>query len=73
MTVQFPCDLVIAHRGKIKKRNLEPWIQRSALAVHGVEMPVNLVSVCKMFVAQQAKTMGADFIGLAQNVVRFVG
>src|ERR1700686_2723574 len=84
--VQFPRDLVVANHCEIKKRNLEPRIERRALAVHRIEMPVNIFVVetviteivaaeigtaavkseFKMFVAQQAKTMAANLIGLAQ-------
>ncbi len=79
--VQFPCDFVVAHHREIEKRNLEPRIERRALAVHRIEMPVDLFGVAtaadrsevKIFVAQQPKTMAANLIGLAQNFRRLVG
>ena len=86
--VQFPSDLVVADHGEIKKRNLEPRIERRALAVHGIEMPVNIFvfeivateiataavkSELEMLVTQQAKTMAANFISLAHNLGRFIG
>ena len=86
MPVQFPDDLVVADHGEIKKRNLEPRIQRRTLAVHRIEMPVDVFemgttgiasetvtaematvavkSELEMFVAEQAKTMAANLIGL---------
>src|SRR5208337_3562964 len=66
------------HHRKIEKRNLEPRIERRALAVHGIEMPVDVIAVAtvgsegKIFVAQQPETMAANLIGLAKNFRRFV-
>ena len=45
MPIQFPGDLVVAHGSKIKKRNFEPWVQRGALAVHGIEVPVDVFEI----------------------------
>ena len=86
VTVQFPYDLVVAHHREIKKRNLEPWFHRRTLAVHRVEMPVDLSEIDafeiaaaainregKVLVAEQAKTMATNLICLAQNFARFAG
>jgi hypothetical protein len=72
---------VVAHRAKIKKRNLEPGIERRALAVDGIKMPVDVFEVIaaaingevEIFVAEQTETMGANLIGFAQNFCRFAG
>ena len=78
MPVQFPRDLVVADHREIQKRNLEPGIERRALAMHRIEMPIDVSASAtvesegKILVAEQSKTMAADLIGLAQNFGCFV-
>ena len=71
--VQFPGDFVVTHHSKIKKSNLEPWIERRAFAVHRIKMPVDLISKAEVVVAEQSKTMRADRVRLAQNLRCCVG
>ncbi len=73
VTVQFPNDLVVADRREIEKRDFAPGIERSALAMHGVEMPVDFTAEVEILITEQAKTMGADLIGVAQNGGHFFG
>ena len=79
--VQFPRNLVIAHHREIKKRNLEPGIERRTLAMNRIKMPVNLFELpssvhereVEIFVSQHAETMGTDLVGLTQNLRRLAG
>ena len=86
MTVQFPGDFVIANCRELKERNREPGIERRAFAMDWIEMPVDfvvfsvtlialklLVGENKVFVAEQAKAVCADFISLAHDGYGFVG
>ncbi len=52
VTIQFPCDFVIAHDGEIQKGNSEPGVEWGSLAVHAIEVPVDFAAVVKTFVAQ---------------------
>src|SRR6202021_524043 len=70
--IQFPRDFVVAYNREIEKRNLEPWIERPAFAMHGIEMPVDIFSSTvedkfEIFVAQQTKAVITDLICLAKN------
>ena len=67
MAIQLPGYFVIADFREIEKRNFEPWIERGALVMHGIEVPVDVCAVVEVLVAEQAKTMLADFICLSNN------
>ena len=42
MTVEFPDDLVVANRGEVEERNLEPRREGRSLAVDGIQVPVDV-------------------------------
>jgi len=42
VTVQFPYDLVVTDRREIKERNFKPRIERRALSMHRIEMPIDI-------------------------------
>ena len=73
MAVQFPGDLVVADDSEVKKRNFEPRDKWRAFAVHAIEMPIDLESIIEVLVAEQAKTMLADFVGLADDCLSLIG
>src|ERR1700704_3111424 len=64
MPVQFPDHLVVANRRKVEKRNLEPGIERGALFMDAVQMPVDFGAIVEILVAQQSEVMTADLVRL---------
>ena len=73
MPVQLPNDLVIPDASEIQEINFEPWLKRRALAMYGIEMPVDLSSILKIRVSKQAETVAAKFICLTEDIVGFDG
>ncbi len=62
--VEFPSDLVVADFVEIKKSDFVPGLQWSALAVHGVEVPIDFCAIIQIAISQQTEPV-------LQNLVRF--
>src|SRR5256885_3787938 len=71
MPVQLPRNVVIANRCEIKEVDFVPWLQRRALAVHRIEMPINVRAVIEIDISEQTEPMSADFIGFTDNRINF--
>ena len=72
VAIQFPGHFVIADDVEIQKWNLEPWLERRALVVDAIEMPVDVGTVVEILETEQAKTMLADFVCLTDDGGGFV-
>lgn len=73
VAIQFPHNLMIAGLMNIEKINLVPRLQRAALAVNRIEMPVNLGTKVERLVSEQIKLMATNAIRLLHDSIGFAG
>ncbi len=73
VAVQLPRDFVITDHGEVEEGNLEPGIERCALFVDAVQVPVDLGAIIYRVIAQQTKMMAADIVSLVQDFQGLVG
>lgn len=75
VTVEFPCDLVVADYGEVQKWDLEPWFERSPLAMYWVKVPIDVETwrerKRQVVIAENMKAVLTDVIGLLQDCRRF--
>ena len=69
LTIEFPNNFVVPNLAEVQKMNLVPGIERSALAMDGIKMPVNFGAVIQITIAQQPEAVLHNFICFLDHLV----
>src|SRR5579863_883339 len=72
MTVQLPSDFAIPNLVEVEITDLVERLFGSLFPVHGVKTPIDGIAVFQTLVAEKIKLVAADFVGLANDVLRLL-
>ena len=68
VAVEFPSNLRVAHFLDVEVLHIEPWLGRTALAMHEVEVPIDLRAVVQILVPQKVEPVSANSLGARHDV-----
>src|SRR5580658_4192996 len=73
MPVQFPSDFAVSNFLEIEISDLVKGLFRSLFCMHGVEVPIDPLTVVKVFITEKVKLVATDFVGLANDMFDLLG
>jgi hypothetical protein len=73
MAAQFPRDLCIPNLIEVQVRDTEPGAERSALAMNGIAVPIDLRTILHVLVPEQVELMAANPVSTYCELSRQVG
>src|SRR5215467_13240566 len=73
VTIELPSDLCVSNLIKVQIRHSEPRAPRGALAMDGIEMPVDPRSVIHNFITKQVEPVLANLIRLHHDSLYDLG